>query len=84
MNESDKQDEQQPMPKLKKLTPHQVQKIDDYLTSIVDYGEVRLIVQNGQLRYVNRLVSYLVSLGKPKMINNISRALARAKDSRES
>jgi hypothetical protein len=39
MNNSDDQDKQQPMPKLKKLRPQHVQKIDDYLTSIGDYGE---------------------------------------------
>lgn len=52
MNESRKQEKTQ-VPKLKKLMPHQVQKIDDYLTSIGDYGEIRLVVQNGQLRYLS-------------------------------
>lgn len=64
MNDTDAQNkQQQPMFKLNRLMPHQVQKIDDYLTSIGEYGEVRLIVQNGQLRYINKLVSYMVSAG---------------------
>jgi hypothetical protein len=69
MKEPDDQNVQQPMPKLKKLMPQQVQEIDDYLTSIGDYGEVRLVVQNGQLRYINKLISYLVSTGDPKKKN---------------
>jgi hypothetical protein len=69
MKESDDQNAQQPTPKLKKLMPQQVQKIDDYLASIEDYGEVRLVVQNGQLRYINKLISYLVSTGDPKKKN---------------
>lgn len=66
MKESDDQNVQQPMPKLKKLMPQQIEKIDDYLTSIGDYGEVRLVVQNGQLRYINKMISYLVSTGDSK------------------
>lgn len=46
---------------LKKLRPFQVQKIDELLTLLGDYGEIRLIVQNGKLRYINNLVSYSVS-----------------------
>lgn len=66
MKESDTHVEQPPVTTLKKLKPEQVQKIDDYLTSIEEYGEVRLIVQNGQLRYINKMISYLVSARKPK------------------
>lgn len=69
MKKADIQGEQQPVTKLKKLKPEQVQRIDDYLTSIEEYGEVRLIVQNGQLRYINKMISYLVSAGKPKKKN---------------
>jgi hypothetical protein len=69
MKESDNQHQHQPMSKLKKLTSHQVQEIDDCLTSIGKYGEVRLVVKNGQLRYINKLVSYLVSVGKVKKEN---------------
>lgn len=43
--------------KLKKLLPDQVRKIEEMLTSIGDYGEVRLIVQNGELRYINKMES---------------------------
>ena len=66
MKESDPYVEQPPVTTLKKLKPEQVQEIDDYLTSIEEYGEVRLIVQNGQLRYINKMISYLVSARKPK------------------
>ncbi len=44
--------------KLKNLTPEQVQKIDEFLTSVGDYGEVDLIVQHGELRYINRVESH--------------------------
>jgi hypothetical protein len=69
MKESDNQHQQRPMSKLKKLTSHQVQEIDDCLASIGKYGEVCLVVKNGQLRYINKLVSYLVSVGKAKKEN---------------
>ncbi len=45
-------------PKLKRLSPQQVQRIDDFLTSLGDYGEVHLIVQNGELRYINTVESH--------------------------
>jgi len=44
--------------KLKNLTPEQVRRIDEYLSSVGDYGEVDLIVQHGKLRYINRIESY--------------------------
>ncbi|MBI1792654.1 MAG: hypothetical protein HYR70_00500 [Chloroflexi bacterium] len=44
--------------KLKNLTPEQVRRIDEYLSSVGDYGEVDLIVQHGELRYINRVASY--------------------------
>ena len=43
---------------LKKLTREQVRQIDDALASLPDYGEVRLIVQHGELRYINRVESH--------------------------
>ena len=43
---------------LKKLTEQQVRQIDMALESVGEYGEVRLIVQHGQLRYVNRVESH--------------------------
>ncbi len=44
--------------KLKRLTPEQVRRIDEFLASVGDYGEVNLVVQNGELRYINKLVSF--------------------------
>ncbi len=44
--------------KLKRLDLDQVRHIDDLLASIGDYGEVHLIVQHGELRYINRVESY--------------------------
>jgi hypothetical protein len=44
---------------LKKLTTEQVEKIDDVLSSLGEYGEVRLIVQRGVLKYINKVESHL-------------------------
>jgi hypothetical protein len=44
--------------KLQFLTHDQVARIDELLASVGDYGEVHLIVQRGQLRYINRVESY--------------------------
>lgn len=52
---------------LKMLTPEQVKRIDELLLSVGEYGEVRLIVQKRELRYLNRVESYKAwddSLGK--------------------
>ena len=46
-----------PAGQLEKLTHQQVKQIDEALVSVGDYGEVRLIVQRGRLRYINRLES---------------------------
>jgi len=43
---------------LRKLTVEQIRRIDEMLTGLPDYGEVRLIVQRGQLRYINKMESY--------------------------
>ena len=32
--------------------------IDEYLVSVGEYGEVHLIVQNGELRYINKVESH--------------------------
>lgn len=45
---------------LKKLTPEQVRCIDEALASLCEYGEVRLVVQRGELRYINKLESFKV------------------------
>ncbi len=44
--------------KLKKLDLDQVRHIDDMLASVGQYGEVHLIVQHGELRYINRVESH--------------------------
>jgi hypothetical protein len=44
--------------RLKKLTSDQVRQIDEALVAVGDYGEVHLIVQRGELRYVNKVESY--------------------------
>ena len=48
-------------PKLRNLTPEQVRRIDEFLASVGDYGEISLVVQNGELRYINKIVSYKVA-----------------------
>ena len=40
---------------LKKLTSEQVEQIDELLESLEDQGEVRLIIQRGTLKYINRV-----------------------------
>lgn len=44
--------------KLSKLSPEQIEEINEYLTSVGGYGEIRLIVQNGELRYINTVASH--------------------------
>jgi hypothetical protein len=43
---------------LKKLNADQIKRIDALLASLGDYGEIHLIVQHGQLRYINKVESY--------------------------
>jgi hypothetical protein len=43
---------------LSKLTLEQVRRIDMLLAEIDDYGEVRIIVQKGELRYISKINSY--------------------------
>lgn len=43
--------------RFKKLNLEQVIQIDEALASIGDYGEVRLILQHGELRYINKVES---------------------------
>ncbi len=50
---------------LRFLTLEQVQRIDDLLRTVGDYGELRLIVQKGELRYLNKVESHKV-LSSPK------------------
>ncbi len=60
MPESDDPPKRTPLENLplKKLTAAQVKRIDEMIASIGDYGEVQLIIQHGELRYINRVQSY--------------------------
>jgi hypothetical protein len=44
--------------KLRMLDLEQVRRIDEMLASIGDYGEVHLVIQHGELRYINRVESH--------------------------
>ncbi len=46
--------------KVKALTPQQVQRINEFLLALGDYGEIHLIVQRGELRYINKVESFKV------------------------
>lgn len=52
--------------KLKKLTLEQVRRIDEVLASLEEYGEVHLVVQNGELRYINKVESFKAWKDKPE------------------
>jgi hypothetical protein len=43
---------------LKFLNPSQVRRIDDLLSQLGEYGELHLIIQHGELRYINKVESY--------------------------
>ena len=43
---------------LKMLTPEQINRIDELLASLPDYGEIHLVVQKGELRYINKVESF--------------------------
>ena len=44
--------------KLKKLTAEQIEQIDEFIVSLGDYGEVHLVIQHGELRYINKMESH--------------------------
>ncbi len=44
--------------KLYKLTLEQIRRIDEMLDDLGEYGEVHIIVQRGELRYINKVESY--------------------------
>lgn len=44
--------------KLQKLTPEQIRQIDEMLEEVGLYGEVHIIVQRGELRYINKVESF--------------------------
>jgi hypothetical protein len=52
--------------KFKKLTLEQIRHIDQVLASLGDYGEVHLVVQRGELRYINKLESFKAWKSEPK------------------
>jgi hypothetical protein len=52
--------------KLKKLTPEQVKRIDEVLASVGEYGEVHLVVKNGELRYINKVESFKAWKNEPE------------------
>lgn len=52
--------------KLKKLTLEQVKHIDAVLASLGEYGEVHLVVQHGELRYINKVESFKAWKTEPK------------------
>ncbi len=43
---------------LTKLTLEQIKRIDEMLVDVGEYGEVHIIVQRGELRYINKVESY--------------------------
>ena len=43
---------------LKFLTPREITMIDDLLSSVAPFGEVRLAVQKGRLRFVSSVKSH--------------------------
>ncbi len=43
---------------LKRLTEQQIRQIDLALESVGEYGEVHLIIQHGELKYINRVESH--------------------------
>jgi len=61
-------DKPAPKPKLrlKFLTQEQIVRIDELLCTVGEYGEIHLIVQKGELRYINKVESYKAWTDKPK------------------
>lgn len=49
---------------LLKLNPEQIKRIDEMLAEVGEYGEVHIIVQRGELRYINKVESYRLWNGK--------------------
>jgi hypothetical protein len=50
---------------LRVLTAAQVLRIDELLNDVGEYGEVHLVVQRRQLRYINQVQSYKADDGAP-------------------
>jgi len=51
--------------KIKRLTLEQIRHIDQVLASLCDYGEVHLVVQRGELRYINKVESFKAWKNEP-------------------
>ena len=47
-----------PQPDALQLTQEQIEKINEALASIREFGEIRLVVQRGTLKYINVLKSH--------------------------
>ena len=48
------------------LSAHQLQQIEHALAEIGDYGEVRLIIEKGQLKFIQQLTSVAVVAPAPR------------------
>ncbi len=48
------------------LTAEQIKLIDRALTEVGDFGEVRLIVEKGRLRFIQRVTSEEVAVTTPR------------------
>lgn len=44
--------------RLTKLTREQVKRIDELLSELGEYGELHIIIERGDLRYINKVESY--------------------------
>jgi len=44
--------------RLNKLSPEQIREINEYIDSLGEYGEIHLVVQHGELRYINTVASH--------------------------
>lgn len=47
--------------KLYKLSLEAIKRIDEMLDDLGEYGELHIIVQRGELRYINKVESYKFS-----------------------
>jgi hypothetical protein len=59
--------------KLKKLSPEQVETINYYLNSMGDYGEIHIIVQKGEIRYINTMESHRACTPNKKEVGQIEK-----------
>ena len=59
--------------RLKYLNPAQVEMIDEALSALGDYGEIRLVVEKGRLRFIVTQTSIDALKWRPGSINNGSR-----------